>query len=193
MPKRTPDHMATQRTRILLATIDCIAEKGVEGTSIASICKRAELSTGALYIHFRNRDEILAETVRYCIVQNSDFPDDWPSFKAMIARFDEDHDLEIVRAVRAKMHMNAEFVRAGPLHDVFRPLLENSIAVLARHLQKMHDLGNLTLRFSAEQTALNINAYVDGIVWIALASDRPLEELRPQLSAGLDALVMPDP
>ena len=91
------------------------------------------------------------------------------------------------------MHMNAEFVRAGPLHDVFRPLLENSIAVLARHLQKMHDLGNLTLRFSAEQTALNINAYVDGIVWIALASDRPLEELRPQLSAGLDALVMPDP
>ena len=184
--------MAAQRTRILRATIRCIAEKGLEGTSIARIGKRAGLSTGAIYVHFRNRDEILAETVRHAVLDTSGYPDDWPSFKAVVVSLDDEgHDFDLVTVVRARMHLHAEFVRAGRLHDVYRPLLQQQITILARHLQRMHDMGSLELRFGAEQTAINISAYVDGMVWIALASGRPLEELRPELSAGLDALVMP--
>ncbi|MGI4800294.1 MAG: TetR/AcrR family transcriptional regulator [Janthinobacterium lividum] len=191
MPKRDPDHMAAQRTRILRATIECIAARGVEGTSIAEICRLAGLSTGALYVHFRNRDDILAETVRYASSATQDFPDDWPSFKAKAVSFEDMHGFDLVTVMRVRMHLHAEFVRAGLLHDVFRPLLENTLSALARHLQKMHDSGSVALRFSARQTAVSISAYIDGMVWIALASDRPLEELRPELSAGLDALVLP--
>ena len=50
----------------------------------------------------------------------------------------------------------------------------------------------MRLRFSAERTALNISAYVDGMLWIALAAARPLDDMRPELLAGLDALVIPD-
>ena len=181
--------MTAQRTRILRATIECIAEKGVEGTSIASICKRADLSAGALYVHFRNKDDILAETVRYGTVQVTDTPDDWPSFKAMLVSFEDQHGFDIVTVVRTRLHLNAEFVRSGRLHDMGRPLLQQSLSTLAAHLQKMHDGGGVQLRFSAEQTAVNISAFIDGMLWIALAGDRPLDEMRAEMSAGLDCFV----
>lgn len=190
MPKRDPDHMASQRTRILRATIECIAGKGVEGTSIAEICKLAGLSTGALYVHFRNREDILAEAVRYASIDTQTFPDDWSSLKAMILNFEDQDGFDIVTVVRLRLYLSAEFVRTGLLHDVGRPLLQRQISTLARHLQKMHDMGSVELRFSATQTAVNISAYIDGMVWIALAIDRPLEELRRELSDGLDALAL---
>ena len=183
--------MAAQRTRILHAAIGCIAEKGVEGASVAAICKRAGLSIGALYVHFRNRDEILAGTVQYASAQTEHYPDDWPSFKAAVANFEDQHGFDLVTVVRLRMHLHAEFVRAGPLHDTYRPLLRRQLSALAGHLQKMHDAGRVGLRFSAEQTAVNISAYIDGMVWIALASGRPLEELRVERLAGRDALVAP--
>ena len=186
--------MTAQRTRILRATIECIAEKGVEGTSIASICKRADLSAGALYVHFRNKDDILAETVRYG-VQASDFPDDWPSFKAAMVSFEDQHGFDIVTVVRTRLHLNAEFVRSGRLHDMGRPLLQQTLSALAAHLQRMHDSGRVQLRFSAGQTAVNISAFIDGMLWIALAGDRPLDEICAEMSAGLDCFVAsaPDP
>ena len=190
MPKRDPDHMASQRTRILRATVECIAGKGVEGTSITEICKLAGLSTGALYVHFSNRDDILAEAVRYASIDTQDFPDDWPSFKATVLNFEDQDGFDIVTVVRARLHLNAELVRAGLLHDVGRPLLERQLRTLTRHLQKMHDMGSVDLRFSATQTAVNISAFIDGMLWNALASNRPLEDLRRELSDALDALVL---
>lgn len=181
--------MTAQRTRILRATIECIAEKGVEGTSIANICKRADLSAGALYVHFRNKDDILAETVRYGALQVLDLPDDWPSFKAVIISFEDQHGFDIVTVVRTRLHLNAEFVRSGRLHDIGRPLLQQNLFALAAHLQRMHDSGSVELRFSAEQTAVNISAFIDGMLWIALADDRPLDEIRAEMSAGLDCFV----
>ena len=180
--------MTAQRTRILRATIECIAEKGVEGASIASICKRADLSAGALYVHFRNKDDILAETVRYG-VQASDFPDDWASFKAALVSFEDQHGFDIVTVVRTRLHLNAEFVRSGRLHDMGRPLLQQNLSALAAHLQRMHDGGSVQLRFSAGQTAVNISAFIDGMLWIALAGDRPLDEVCAEMSAGLDCFV----
>lgn len=185
--------MAAQRTRILRAAINCIADKGVEGTSIARICKQAGLSIGAVYGHFRNRDEILAEVVRDSITPYADLPDNWPSLKALLAGFSDQHGFDLVTVVRLRMHLHAELVRAGPLHDVGHPLVMGQLAAMACHLARMQAANRVVLRFSAEQTAVNICAYIDGMVWIALASGRSLDELRPELSAGLDALVLPGP
>ena len=70
-----------------------------------------------------------------------------------------------------------------------RPLLRQMLSTLAAHLQKMHDGGSIRLRFSAAQTAVNISAFIDGMLWIALAGDRPLDEVRAEMSAGLDCFV----
>lgn len=84
MPKRNPDHVEAQRFRIMRATIKCVADKGVDAASIASICRRAGLSAGALYVHFRNKDEITAETVRYN-APSMPTAEDWSSLKTALA------------------------------------------------------------------------------------------------------------
>lgn len=59
------DHMNAQRERIILAALGCIARKGVEGTSMADIWKEAGLSAGALYVHFRNKNDLVAQCLRF--------------------------------------------------------------------------------------------------------------------------------
>jgi hypothetical protein len=96
---------------------------------------------------------------------------------------------DIVTVVRNRLNLHAECVRPGDLHDTYRPILEDTLEVLANHIQKMADNGSVTLKMSARQTALSISAFIDGMLWIALATDRPLEHLRPELSAGLDSFI----
>ncbi|OAA31816.1 hypothetical protein AT15_03020 [Kosmotoga arenicorallina S304] len=49
-----------QRTRnaLLLAAEDLFSSKGFEKTSIAAICRKAGLSNGVFYRHFKNKDDI---------------------------------------------------------------------------------------------------------------------------------------
>jgi len=49
-----------QRTRkaLLLAAEDLFSSKGFENTSVAAICRKAGLSNGVFYRHFKNKDDI---------------------------------------------------------------------------------------------------------------------------------------
>ena len=78
MPKRDPIHMSAQRERIVRATIGCIADKGVERTSITDICRKAGMSVGAIYVHFANKQEIVAAALSYGSMEAVDLPGDWP-------------------------------------------------------------------------------------------------------------------
>jgi AcrR family transcriptional regulator len=189
MPKRDPEHMNAQRERILRATIECIARKGVEGMSMADIRQQAGLSTGAIYVHFANKEDIVAEALRYGIVDALEFPDDWPSFRALIANLDDQLGFDIETIVRTRLHLRAEAARPGNLHDVFKPILEEALAILSDHLQAMADRGAIGLKMSPRETAQGMSAFVDGSLWLALAIDRPLEDLKPELALGLDQFV----
>lgn len=189
MPKRDPAHMTAQRERIIRATIECIADRGVEGSSIQQICRRAGLSVGALYVHFRNKEEIVEEVLRYGSVKPDDLPETWEAFKAMVVSFEPQLGFDIVTVIRNRLHLHAECVRPGSLHDTFKPVVEQSLGVLTDAIQKMADNGSVQLKMSARETALSISAFIDGMLWTALAMDRPLDELRPLLAAGLDAFV----
>ena len=189
MPKRNPVHMAAQRERIVRAAIVCISEKGIDRTSIARICEQAKLSTGALYVHFRNKDEIISEALRLGTMTEAMLSSDWATFKADIVDLDSQMGFDVATAARARLHLYAECAHPGPLHDLLKPQLLNSLSVLVEHIQRMVDNGNVVLKMSAVQTALSIGAFVDGMLWIALSSDRSLEELKADLSAGLDCFV----
>lgn len=55
-----PERLARTRERILDATLDCLAERGYQGTSFPEVLRRADLSNGALWRHFRSRADLLA-------------------------------------------------------------------------------------------------------------------------------------
>ncbi|MEU5879813.1 helix-turn-helix domain-containing protein [Spirillospora sp. NPDC047279] len=53
------------RLRILEATLAIAAERGYDGTSIALVTESTGLPPSSVYWHFRNKDELLAETLEY--------------------------------------------------------------------------------------------------------------------------------
>ncbi len=191
MPKRDPGHMKEQRERILVATIECISRMGMQRTSIAEIRRQANLSAGALYVHFRNKEEIIAAAMKWGAMTEDMLPDRWNAFKATIVNFDDQMGLSAYTAAKVRLQLFAECVHPGLSHDVMKPMIENSLAIMVRVVQKMVDSGSIKLRMSARQTALGIGALVEGMIWTALVTDRPLSELGPDLEAGLDCLVFP--
>ena len=54
--------MQSRREQILDAAINCFIRKGIHLTSMKDICNEAELSIGALYIHFKSKKEIIEAT-----------------------------------------------------------------------------------------------------------------------------------
>ena len=51
------------RKHLLAAAIDCFARFGYQGTSIDRIARHAGVTKGALYYHFRDKEELLFEAV----------------------------------------------------------------------------------------------------------------------------------
>lgn len=193
MPKRDAAHMGAQRDRIIRAAIECIADKGIERSSISDICERAELSAGALYVHFHNKDEIILAALRYSTMTEASLPDTWQEFKALISSLGDQLDFDIVTVVRVRLHLRAESARPGRLHDIYKPFLETSVRLFAERIQLFADRKEISLRMDARQTALSISAFIDGMLWNALATDRSFEETQAALAEGLEMFVVRPP
>ncbi len=54
------ERSAASRVRILDAALLCLAERGYAGTTFPEVLRRAGLSNGALWRHFRSKGELLA-------------------------------------------------------------------------------------------------------------------------------------
>lgn len=65
MTDKTPRTAAPEvrRRQLIEATIATIAESGLSGTTMASVARRAGLSTGLVNFHFKSKDILLAETL----------------------------------------------------------------------------------------------------------------------------------
>lgn len=53
----------TTRTRLLAAAYDLLVEEGYQSTTLQGVARRAGLSTGAIYCHFVNKQELMALAV----------------------------------------------------------------------------------------------------------------------------------
>ena len=63
-PKRTapPD---VRKKQLIEATITCIADKGISGTTLNAVTKEAGLSLGLANFHFKSKDVLLTETLAF--------------------------------------------------------------------------------------------------------------------------------
>lgn len=60
-PADTP--AATSRDRLLDAAAEVFCERGYDGTTVAEVARRAGLTTGAIYGNFRDKAELLLQTI----------------------------------------------------------------------------------------------------------------------------------
>src|SRR5256885_10298215 len=52
------------RTQLLRAAVDCFARLGYQGTTIDRIARDAGVTKGAVYYHFRDKEQLLFEAVK---------------------------------------------------------------------------------------------------------------------------------
>lgn len=76
---------AATREALLEAALAEIAEHGLDAPSLDAICARAGYTRGAFYVHFRDREALLAAVVQHAMRRFLD---------AMIVQDDGAHDLE---------------------------------------------------------------------------------------------------
>jgi AcrR family transcriptional regulator len=63
-PKVDADGTPT-RERLLRAAVDACVERGYEGTTLADIARRAEVSTPAVYGHFSGKAALMVEAIKH--------------------------------------------------------------------------------------------------------------------------------
>lgn len=110
------DRSRSTRAQLLDAGRCLFAERGYAATSMAEIASRAQLSTGALYHHWRTKHELLAAVV------GSIHHD----LAAEIARSTPEHAAPLQRI----QHAATVFLRRCADHDIARILLTDGPAVL---------------------------------------------------------------
>jgi len=56
-----------RRQKLIDATIKCISKKGLGSLTLAAVAKEAGLSQGIVNLHFKSKDNLLSETLRFLI------------------------------------------------------------------------------------------------------------------------------
>ena len=189
MPKRNTAHMAAQRERVIRATIRCIGQVGIERASIARICKEAQLSAGAIYTYFGDKEEIIAAALSFGAVADQTWPDDWPAMKAGLTSLEDQVGFDITTVAAAKLQLFSSGIHPGKLHDALKPMVDGPLNAMEQHLNRLQSEGRITLKVSPRQTAIAFSAIMDSMIWIALANDTPLQQTAADMSAILDCFV----
>jgi len=65
VPRRRTAPPEQRRGQLILATIRSVADKGLADTTIATVAQEAGLSQGIVNLHFRSKEGLLTETLRY--------------------------------------------------------------------------------------------------------------------------------
>ena len=64
-PKVNEAHKEARVNQILKAALTCFSEKGFHKTTMLDICKKSELSAGAVYSYFESKVDIIKEIANY--------------------------------------------------------------------------------------------------------------------------------
>lgn len=65
------DRLAKRRIDILLGAIELADLNGLDDLNINQVSKFANVATGTVYLHFVNRDELIAAIVAYCTQEDT--------------------------------------------------------------------------------------------------------------------------
>jgi len=144
MPRRTKDEAEITRGLLLDAAERVFQVKGVAATSLADIAQEARLSRGAIYWHFRDKDDLYN-----AMLQRVSLPLELAFHRAALAGADSDPLLELRRAFAGVLHqvvtdpqtrrvleVVTQKVEYGDAHSTVRTRHLQTREVFVRHIQR---------------------------------------------------------
>lgn len=108
MPRKTPRRHQQgdeSRKRILVTTLEIAAERGYDGTTVALVTERTGLPASSVYWHFKNKDELLAETLEFSYRQWRDSTPTWSA---------GDAPDDLAEEIRERLHTAARAISVSP-------------------------------------------------------------------------------
>jgi AcrR family transcriptional regulator len=173
MPKRKPAYMVAQRELIAQAALDCMLEKGMYETSLRDICQRAGVSIGALYIHFKTKEEAV---IAACALSNDYQPNKtvrstWASY---IESYQDDRktlrDERSVRRSRLSLQVAADLALVQQNPAGLTALYSKHMAWIRDSLHSMLLGGEITLPMGLEATANSHSRLMIGTIYMLLSN-----------------------
>lgn len=185
MPKRDDAHMQARRRQIMDAALRCFVRKGLAATSIADIREESGLSTGAIYLHFRNKAEIIAAVGEQRIEEVAGDPGlrDAASLPAWAARRLQSFITPANRgAIALDLEALAHPERSEGVADIMGGILRGEQAGLAAALGGGAE---------GKARAVLLQAFMLGAGMLTLADAAPASRLRQALDLLLSSLGLP--
>ena len=158
-----------RRRQLIEATIDVLATRGFSSLTVSDVSRAAGLSVGIVNFHFESKAILLAETLKYLVLQ---YKNNWmravaqagdgPAQKLYAMTSSDFHeDICTLRTLQAWVSFWAE-AQSRPAFDEMYGKEE------AEYLKTLEKLCDQVEAFSGKANALVINALTDGL-WLALA------------------------
>lgn len=192
MPKRDRKYMAARRDEIVDAALALMMREGAAALSTPALCREAGISTGALYTHFKSKDDVLAAIAERAVRGRRD-DYDFHDASEMRERLTHLASVCIQPTETAKMRADLEIFLAGPnderIASVFRDYVDGRD--LVRGVARLSRVGELKNDLDPLAAATAINALLTGARVLALMGARETTPFGQAMDLLLAAMERP--
>ena len=191
MPKRDNAYMEGQRELIERAALDCLLDKGVYETTLRDVCERVGVSMGALYVHYRTRDELFLAALRMEPSRQVTPVSTWADYVATTRQFLQrltSADDHARRRARLSLQFIAEHTLEKESVPGFPKLFQVTLGFYRESLQAIHRNGEITLPLGVRATSEVHQRLETGTVFLMVA-DKTIDA-RQATSTLLDAFAL---
>lgn len=171
VPKRDAAYMENQRELIARAALECMLEKGLAATSTNDVCARAGVSRGALYLHFKTREDLIYTACELDVSFAMAPVDNWAAYAQWHLSIVDPVETD---ARRRKLHLVAyeflaELIRSG---NGATDYCDRSYRFVRQSLVAMQATGEIGLPMGLEATMLTHLQMQAGVIYTILADPR---------------------
>jgi AcrR family transcriptional regulator len=191
MPKRDEAYMEGQRELIERAALECLLDKGVYGTTLRDVCERVGMSMGALYVHYRTRDDLFVAALRMEPMRQLTQVSTWADYVAAPRQFLQrlaSTDDRSRRRMRLALQFVAEHALAKENPPGFTELFQISVGYYRECLQAIQRRGEITLPLGLRATSELHHRLEIGTIYMVIA-DKTLD-VRQAASTLLDGFAL---
>jgi len=167
MPVRDEKYMQDQRQRIIEAAFRCFSRQGYQKTSLRAICKEANLAVGTLYIHFKDRSEILSSMKSMASSQ----PEEdikfsrWSEFVDYLNTIiDFKKNPDNMKYVVCDLQLAAEALSNENLATLLNQSSMEKLDWFKKSLTQFVETGDIELPLGVDTTARSLRYFINGII-----------------------------
>ena len=180
MPKRDEAYMEGQRELIERAALECMLEKGAYATTLRDVCERVGISMGALYVHYRTRDDLFLAALRLepsrQVTPVSTWADYIETTRQFFQRLSSAND-HARRRGRLSLQFIAEHSLERDSPPGFPELFQTTLGFFRESLRVIHGNGEITLPLGLRATSETHQRLESGTALLMLA-DKTIDAKR---------------